>query len=85
MSHSITFICDSCEKQFMIDETMEIPPHWIAVQIAIADKDGLVPSQERDVFSHFCSQECVVEYTSSDKIRERSLTVDRDFNDEDTE
>lgn len=83
MSHRVTFICDSCEKQFMIDETMDVPPHWIAIQVAMSDKDGLIPNQERDKFSHFCSQECVALYAKSDELRERSLMVDRNSEDDD--
>lgn len=82
MSHRVTFICDSCEKQFMIDESMDIPPHWIAIQVAMSNKDGLVPNQEREVFSHFCSQDCVTVYAQSDILRERSIMVDRNFEDE---
>lgn len=82
MSHRVTFICDICEEQYLIEESMDMPPGWFAVQVAIADKDGLVPNQERDVFSHFCSRKCVAEYAKSDELRERSLTVDRNYDED---
>jgi len=69
----------------MIDETMDIPGHWFAVQIAIADKDGLIPQHESDVFHHFCSQQCMVDYAKSDEVRERLCSVNRSYKDEDGE
>lgn len=77
MSHRVTYICDSCEKQFIIDDIMDIPSYWIALQVAIANKDGLVHPKERDVYSHFCCQECAVEYLLSDEMKEKILTVDQ--------
>ncbi len=67
----------------MVDETMDIPGHWFAVQIAIADKDGLVPHQERDLFQHFCSQQCVVDYVKSDEVRERLCSINQPYEDDD--
>lgn len=69
----------------MIDETMDIPSHWFAVQLAIADKDGLVPHQERDVFQHFCSQKCVVDYVKSDEVRERLCSVNKPYDENENE
>jgi len=66
----------------MIDDLMEIPPHWIAVQYAIADQDGLVPAQEREVFLHFCSQNCIVDYSKGNTLKERICTVDRKYDDD---
>ena len=81
MSHRVTFVCDSCDKQYMTDESMELPPYWFAVQVAIADKDGLVPVQERDVFQHFCTQRCAIEYTKGNQLKQRSCMVDKQKND----
>ena len=84
MSHSIalTFFCDSCGTEFLADDSIDIPPHWFAVQYAIADKEGFVPPQERDVFLHFCSLGCCIEFAKSDALKERSLTVDRKYDDD---
>lgn len=82
MAHRVTFVCDTCEKQFMVTEEMDMPPHWFALQLALSDKDGLIPPQERDVFSHFCSQECASQFVGSNEVRERSLIVDKDVDDE---
>lgn len=83
MAHRVTFVCDGCETQFMVDESMDIPPHWLAAQIAISDKEGMVPNQERDIFLHFCKRECVMQYVSGAKLRERLCLVDRDYDDDD--
>lgn len=77
MAHRSTFVCDNCEEQYMIVEDMDIPPRWFAVQIAIADSEGYVPVQERDIFVHFCSQRCAAEYMKSDTVRARAAMVDQ--------
>lgn len=76
MHHNI-YICDTCEKNYTTTDPMDLPPYWCAVQIAVSNKNGVVPVQERDVFSHFCSQECFVVYCQSDTFQERILTVDQ--------
>lgn len=53
-----------------------MPPHWIGVHLAISNKDGHFPEREIDVFNHFCSTECLIEYLRSQEFRERRLTVD---------
>ena len=60
----------------MIDESMEMPPGWLGMQVAITDTDGCVPDHEQDVFCHFCSQECFVEFASSDEMRRRLIMAD---------
>jgi hypothetical protein len=77
MSHRLTLLCDSCGKEYMVDETMDMPPYWMAVQIAIGDKEGFVPEHERDKFIHFCSQECFADYCGSAELKERIMLVDR--------
>jgi len=75
-NHEVTFKCDACETNFMIDESMEMPPGWLGMQVAIADSDGCVPDHEQDVFCHFCSQDCFVEFASSDEMRSRLAMAD---------
>jgi len=77
-SHQVTFKCDACETNFMIDEElMELPPGWLGMQVVIADTDGCVPDHEREIFCHFCSQNCLVEYSSSNELRHRLATIDK--------
>jgi len=77
-SHQVTFKCDACETNFMIDEeSMELPPGWLGMQVVIADTDGCVPEHEREIFCHFCSQNCLVDYSSSDDLRHRLATIDK--------
>lgn len=83
MAHKITIVCDSCEKEYMIESTMDLPPYWLGVQMAIADKDGVVPP--KDIFIHLCSQECMADYAASDIMKEKILLADkheRDFREE---
>ena len=70
MSHKITIICDSCDSQFMIDETMDMPPYWLGVRLAVADGDGLVSSHERELISVNCLEQVTYE---------KSLPSNKDF------
>lgn len=80
MSMIPTIVCDSCESHYMLDEEgAELPPHWIVSQILLSNKDGIIPSHERDIFIHFCSKECFVEYIKGETFKDRLLMVDRDF------
>jgi hypothetical protein len=82
--HQVTYHCDGCDTNFMIDETMELPPSWLGLQIVIADSDGCIPDHEREIFCHFCSQKCLMEYASSVAMRERLVLADKslqEFND----
>jgi len=80
--HEITFKCDSCDTNFTIDEqAMELPPGWLGLQIAVADSDGCIPEQEREVFGHFCTRACLVEYISSQQIMERLCLTDKKIDD----
>lgn len=76
-SHEVTFRCDACDQNYMIDkESMELPPGWLGLQIVIADTEGFVPDHEQEVYCHFCTQDCLIEYTASDDMRQRlALTV----------
>lgn len=80
--HQITLICDYCEKNYSLEDEMEIPPYWFAVQVAIANQYGLVPNHERDKFMHFCSQECLASYAASPAFRERICLVDKEYDEE---
>lgn len=83
-SHQVTFRCDACDTNFMINEDiMELPPGWLGLQVVIADTDGCVPDHEREVYCHFCTQECLAEYTSSDEMRQRLALADAEEDDED--
>lgn len=85
-SHQVTFRCDACDMNFMIDEeSMELPPAWLGLQVVIADTEGCVPDREREVYCHFCCQDCLVEYTSSKEMRRRLALVDADEENEENE
>jgi len=75
-SHQVTFRCDACDTNFLISEEMELPPGWLGLQVVIADTDGCVPDHEREVYCHFCSQDCLAEYTASDEMRQRLALAD---------
>ena len=76
---TITFKCnnETCGLQYTIEEEMEMPPHWFGLQLAIADSEGMIPPHERDIFQHFCSQRCLVEYVASKIIKTRYLLASR--------
>jgi len=83
-SHQVTFRCDACDMNFMIDEeSMELPPGWLGLQVIIADTEGCVPDHEREVYCHFCSQDCLVEYTASGEMRRRLALADTGSDDND--
>lgn len=85
-THQVTFRCDACDTNYMIDEdSMELPPSWLGLQVVVADSDGCVPDHEREVYCHFCSQDCLVEYTSSHEMRQRLALADsQESEDEDS-
>lgn len=74
-----TILCDGCDTHYMLDSSngQDLPPSWFAVQIVIADSDGIIPMHEKDVFLHFCSKDCMVDYINSDTFKERALMTDR--------
>ncbi len=77
MSHRYTFICDSCDVQFILEDDMEMPQYWFGVQFCVSDKDGVIPMRERDIYQHFCSQACIIEYVTGNALRRRKSMVDR--------
>lgn len=74
-----TVICDGCGQHYLLEDE-ELPPYWFAVQIIVADGEGIVPVNERESFAHFCSQECVAEYCLGDALREFAALVDVESN-----
>lgn len=80
--HRVTLICDSCEKQYIIDDAMELPPYWFSAQIVIANGDGLIPVQDRETYLHFCSQTCLADYAKGKTLKNKKLTIDKQFEDD---
>ena len=76
MSVHNTVVCDTCGQQFMLDDDMDLPPYWFAMQIIVCDGEGSIPTRDREQFMHFCSQECLASFCSSDELRERAATID---------
>lgn len=85
MSHRIEFVCDHCGETFTTDESMDQPPYWFGIQVVIADQSGIIPVQEREIYNHFCSQECLIYFCQGEELRMRKCTVDKKFDDEDEE
>jgi len=77
MSQRLTLMCDGCGKEFIVDEAMDLPPYWLAVTINVADKDGLVPDQEKDDYLHFCSQECLVDFCAGEEVKDLLMLIDK--------
>ena len=87
VDQSIVFYCDSCDVQYTVADTMEVPPDWIAVQVAAADSEGAIPPHERDVYNHFCGIECLKSHIRSEAFNERIIfankPIEEDENDND--
>lgn len=86
--HEVTFKCDSCDQNFLIEESMDLPPNWLGLQVICSNTDGIIPEHEQENFCHFCSPECLIEYTTGDELLVRLSMVDQnpDFDeDEDPE
>lgn len=81
MSVRSTVICDGCGQHYLLEDE-ELPPYWFAIQVIVADGEGMVPINEREAFAHFCSQDCVVEYCKGDTLREFAALVDSEIPDE---
>jgi hypothetical protein len=79
MSHKITFNCDHCNENFIVDEGMEMPPYWIGVQIALSNHHGNIPVQEQEVINHFCSTECFNAFLEGEDFKRRIALVDKEI------
>ena len=82
MSHRLIFICNMCGIEYAPQDAVDLPPYWVGVQIAIANGGGQIPPQEREVFCHFCSTECLAKYAVGSEVRTRKCMVDRPPEDE---
>jgi hypothetical protein len=70
----------------MADTEIEMPPMWMGMQVMIADTEGLIPDQEREIFHHFCKLECLREFLASDSLDQRMVMIDaQDEIDEESE
>ena len=76
----VTLVCNNCEEEFTLDESMEFPPYWIGIQMVIANKNGTLPSE--DIVVHSCSQKCLVEYVQSNEFKEKITLIDKIIEDE---
>lgn len=85
MSHRIEFTCDHCGETFTADDAMEQPPYWFGIQVVISDQSGVIPLHEREVYNHFCTQNCLLEFCQGDALRLRKCTVDKKFDEDDEE
>ena len=58
---------------------MDLPPYWIGLRCAIADKEGQVPPHEQEdaLDMHFCSAKCASEYFKSEDFKIRMSMVDK--------
>lgn len=74
--HRLTLVCDICGQEFMLEESMDLPPYWLAVQIGIGDKDGFASDDEQK-YNHFCSQECFIDFAKGPEIKERLMLIDK--------
>jgi hypothetical protein len=83
--HRIDFSCDGCGKQYSLEENMDLPPQWLGVQIAISDNEGTILKHEQEYFSHFCSIECLTDYSKSEELKERMLMSDVHSEEDDME
>ena len=83
--HRVDFKCDTCDREHMLDEGMELPPNWMGVQIAFSNAEGIIPEHEQEVFNHFCSLQCLAEFVQSEEVKERFYLSDEDDDDEDDE
>jgi len=81
MSHRVTIICDQCGEEYLMDSDMELPPYWMGIPISMANGEGLINGREH--FIHICSIECLSEYASSDAMKEKLMTVDKDEDEDD--
>ncbi len=78
LKHQVTIICNVCGTEYMLPNDMELPPLWIALQIAIADTDGCIPDHERDNYCHFCSTECLKDFAGGDDLLQRISLIEQE-------
>jgi hypothetical protein len=76
MSINITVTCDNCNSEFPTEDSMELPPYWMGVQIAVANHDGIIVGQ--DLFVHICSTKCLAEFSKSQIIKDKIMFADKE-------
>ena len=82
MSYRVTIVCDNCSEEYTIDEEMDLPPYWLAIPINISNGEGIV---NHESFAHFCSLQCMAEYSSGEIMKENLMLIDKMKPDEDDE
>lgn len=71
----ITFECDSCGSNFMINDTMEAPPGWFMIKLSIVNTNGYINDDED--YDHFCCIKCLSLYLNSDELKKRELLANK--------
>jgi hypothetical protein len=65
----VTFICDNCGEEYLINDTMEAPPQWLIIKCSIVNTEGYINDEERDQIDHFCSVKCAIQFTENIAFR----------------
>jgi len=74
--HKVTFFCDSCGMEYLIDEIpMELPPSWILIQPSLANSKGFFPEGYREMYFHFCTIKCACDFLKGEEFRELVVQV----------
>jgi len=81
--HYVTFVCETCDTEYTVEGSMEMPPYWMGIQIVIAGNFGHIPNHEQENYQHFCSDTCIIEYLQSKDFRRRKVLVDKEDKDKD--
>jgi hypothetical protein len=76
----VTFICDNCGEEYLINDTMEAPPQWLIIKCSIVNTEGYINDEERDQIDHFCSVKCAIQFTENIAFQERLALSDQSAN-----
>lgn len=72
----VTFVCDQCGQEYLIDEALEAPPEWLVVNMNIVNTEGYVNEDEREKMNHFCGVICLKEFLDSEDFKTRVILSD---------
>ena len=76
MSISVTVSCDNCGSEFPTETSMELPPYWMGVQIAVSNSSGTIVGN--DLFVHLCSPKCLSEFAKGSMVKEKIMLADKE-------
>ena len=76
MAQRVTFICDYCDQNEIIEQWQDGPPLWVGANLIFCNSQGFFPNHEEGIINNFCSLECLQKYLKGEDVKRRLAMVD---------